>query len=126
MIAGRQVALVVLVIITPVSACFAAAKEIKPVPKPVEVPPSAIHALLIETTRFIRADQARQNFDVDGNGLTAAVLDTGLRVTHKDFANTPDRIPTVHNFSGGADQNVADGNGHGTNVAGIIGANSLH
>src|SRR5689334_22263520 len=104
----------------------AAARTIKPVPKPLQVPPSPIHALLLETTRFIRADEARKTFDVNGKGLTAAVLDTGLRITHQDFTDVPGRVPAQRNFSGGADDDVTDGNGHGTNVAGIIGANRLH
>lgn len=81
---------------------------------------------LIESSAFIRANDARATFQVDGAGLTAAILDTGLRVTHVDFLG---RVATQKNFTpdNGADpNNAADGNGHGTNVCGIVAANRLH
>lgn len=82
--------------------------------------------LLQQVTPLIRVDQARQTFGVNGAGLTAAVLDTGLRTTHVDFAG---RIPAQKNFTtdnGGNPDDATDGQGHGTNVAGIIAANQRH
>ncbi|MGB1253323.1 MAG: S8 family peptidase [Candidatus Promineifilaceae bacterium] len=80
----------------------------------------------IEIDNFIRAKIARTAFGVSGRGLTVAVLDTGLNVKHVDFAG---RIPTTRNFTnddGGDQENASDGNGHGTNVAGLIVANADH
>lgn len=93
---------------------------------PVQFDEPQAEAALIETTRFIRADVARADFDVSGEGLAAAVLDTGLRTTHVDFVG---RVPIVRNFTtddGGDVSKVGDGNGHGTNVAGIIAAGGNH
>jgi subtilisin family serine protease len=86
------------------------------------------HAALVEASAFIRAVDARDRFDVSGAGLTAAVLDTGLRASHADFAGEG-RVPAQRNFTddnGGDDANAADGDGHGTNVAGIVAAHDVH
>jgi hypothetical protein len=83
-------------------------------------------AQLVESTSLIRAAQARNTYNVNGAGLTVAVLDTGLRTTHSDFAG---RVLTQRNytFDNGSDiNNASDGQGHGTNVSGIIVANSIH
>jgi subtilisin family serine protease len=77
-------------------------------------------------TALIRAAEARQTFEVDGSGLSAAILDTGLRTTHVDFAG---RVPAQQNFTsdnGGDVNDATDGQGHGTNVAGIVAANQIH
>jgi hypothetical protein len=80
----------------------------------------------IETDNLIRVTQARTTFSVDGTGLTVAVLDTGLRTTHVDFAG---KVLTQVNFTtdNGANPNDAnDGDGHGTNVGGIIVGRGIH
>lgn len=88
---------------------------------------SRLHATDTQTTSFLRADTARAQFSVDGTGLTLAVLDTGLRTTHVDFANN--KVVARRNFTtddGGNVNIVTDGNGHGTNVAGIAVARGIH
>lgn len=101
--------------------------QIPPDEQPVQRTSAPGQVLLVEATQFIRVPQARKEFDVTGDGLAAAVLDTGLRVSHVDFHGST-RIPGRRNFttdyagSPGAADNVADGHGHGTNVAGIIAA----
>lgn len=73
---------------------------------------------------FIRVLQARDDFDVDGTGLNAAVIDSGIRASHVDFLG---RVPAGINLSGeGSESDVQDGNGHGTFVAGILAANGVH
>lgn len=98
--------------------------------KPVDPPPAQFDSpqvpFLVEVDEFVRASQARQRFQVSGAGLCAAVLDTGLNTAHVDFAG---RIVATRNFTPdnqGDPANVRDGNGHGTNVAGIVLAGGDH
>ena len=51
---------------------------------------------------------------LEGQGVTVAVLDTGIDATHPDFAG---RVGATRDFSGTG--SVADGHGHGTHVASI-------
>ncbi|GAX51831.1 S8 family peptidase [Streptomyces olivochromogenes] len=51
-----------------------------------------------------------------GAGVTAYVIDTGIRITHKDFGG---RAAYGWDFVGN-DKAAGDGNGHGTHVAGTI------
>jgi len=51
-----------------------------------------------------------------GSGVTAYVIDTGIRITHKDFGG---RASYGWDFVGN-DKVAKDGNGHGTHVAGTI------
>ena len=84
--------------------------------------PDAV-AALVQTTAFIRAGKARSEFRVSGRGLAVAVLDTGINAAHVDFAEGKD-ILAVRNFTGtGKAADANDGNGHGTNVSGIVAAN---
>jgi serine protease len=65
----------------------------------------------------------KYNFTADGTGVTAYVIDTGIRVTHKEFGGRAS-VLTVGNtvFDAiGDGQNGIDCNGHGTHVAGTIG-----
>lgn len=96
-----------------------------PVP-PVQFPVAQIMVLDLEVDTLIRTVKARNSFKVTGAGLTVAVLDTGLRTTHIDFTG---RIPIQRNFTadnGGDPDDASDGNGHGTNVGGIIVASGIH
>ncbi len=81
---------------------------------------------LPESTNLIRASEARTQYNVNGAGLTVAVLDTGINPTHQDFTG---KIVEQHNYTadnGGATNNATDGDGHGTNVSGIVVANGIH
>ncbi len=52
--------------------------------------------------------------DSAGEGVTAYVIDTGVRITHKDFEGR-----AAHGFDAvDNDDSADDGNGHGTHVAG--------
>jgi subtilisin family serine protease len=100
--------------------------DIKPVEPPRQFAAPQLGLALAEVDRLIRANEARNLFHVDGNGLTAAVLDTGLNTTHVDFIG---RIVAQRNFTtdnGSDSENASDGQGHGTNVGGIIAANGDH
>ena len=68
----------------------------------------------------VAADRAF-NSGFTGRGVTVAVIDTGIDMTHPAFAG---RIsPLSRNFitSSGASSNFTDSDGHGTHVAGIVG-----
>ncbi|MEU8776879.1 S8 family serine peptidase [Streptomyces sp. NPDC048606] len=54
--------------------------------------------------------------DGAGEGVTAYVIDTGIRVTHEDFGGR-----ATHGFDAvDNDDSADDGNGHGTHVAGTV------
>ncbi|MGA5219762.1 S8 family peptidase [Streptomyces cinereoruber] len=54
--------------------------------------------------------------DAAGEGVTAYVIDTGVRVSHSDFGGrATDGFDAIDN-----DNTAQDGNGHGTHVAGTI------
>ncbi|MBV7671877.1 S8 family peptidase [Streptomyces halstedii] len=61
-------------------------------------------------------DDAYTYPDSAGEGVTAYVIDTGVRVTHEDFeGRATSGFDAVDN-----DDDADDGNGHGTHVAGTI------
>lgn len=94
--------------------------EIAPVEKPRQFDRPQLTTSLVEVDRLVEAGKARTNFQVDGGGLTVAVADTGLNASHVDFAG---RVVAQKNFTsdnGGNEDDAGDGNGHGTNVGGII------
>lgn len=90
-------------------------------PSPRILPANFLMPFDTEVDALLGVPRARSNFQVDGTGLTAAILDTGLRVTHECFRN---RVLAVRNFTaqGNGPNDVTDTNGHGTNVAGIVAA----
>ncbi|MFE7748528.1 S8 family peptidase [Streptomyces sp. NPDC057428] len=54
--------------------------------------------------------------DAAGDGVTAYVIDTGVRITHSDFeGRATSGFDAVDN-----DEDADDGNGHGTHVAGTV------
>lgn len=98
---------------------------IKPVERPRQRATSLVPELL-QASKLIGVNEARTTFNVDGSGATVAVLDTGLRTSHVDFAG---RVKAQRNFTadnGGNQDDASDGQGHGTNVGGIICAGSIH
>jgi len=97
--------------------------------KPV-VPPKQLGELIrgqsIEAGSLINVGAARLAYGVSGAGYTAAVMDTGIRATHVDFAG---RVVAQRNYTtdnGGNINDANDGEGHGTNVSGIVLANGVH
>lgn len=81
---------------------------------------------LVQVTSLIGATAARRDFLVDGTGLTVAVVDTGLRTTHADFAGKVVAQVNLTEDNEGNGANARDGHGHGTNVAGIVCAHGDH
>ncbi len=94
--------------------------------KPTQFPVPQLTRLDAQVDVLVKVLGARRDFNVNGAGQTVAVLDTGLRTTHKDFSG---RVPAQANFTadnGGRKDDASDGDGHGTNVGGIIVANGPH
>jgi len=80
-----------------------------------------IEGHLAESVPFINADQVQNQLGFTGEGITVAVLDTGINANHLDLSDNI--APGAYHF---LDQGVTTGagapevNGHGSNVAGII------
>ncbi len=99
---------------------------IKPIEPPRQFDAPQLGLELVEVDNLVRATEARDAFSVDGSDLTVAVLDTGLRTTHVDFAG---RVVAQRNYTAdnsGDPDDATDGDGHGTNVGGIIVAGGDH
>ncbi|MGB7202988.1 MAG: S8 family serine peptidase [Pyrinomonadaceae bacterium] len=99
---------------------------IAPPEAPVQFDQPQLTVSDVEVDSLIRVNRARDTFKVNGSGLAVAVLDTGLRTTHVDFAG---KVVAQQNFTtdnGNNPNDASDGQGHGTNVGGIIVANDLH
>ncbi len=120
--------------------------EVMQMPDPVANPQPDLYTALSMTG----ADIAQNELGLDGRGIRVAVMDTGLDIDHPDFggngSNHSTSFPTARvikgwDFVGDAfnadpdsptynpvatpDNNPDDCNGHGTHVAGIIGANGV-
>ncbi|WP_221347645.1 S8 family peptidase [Streptomyces beigongshangae] len=62
-------------------------------------------------------DRSYSYDDTAGEGVTAYVIDTGIRITHTDFGGR-----ASYGYDAVDDDNTAqDGHGHGTHVAGTVG-----
>ncbi|MEM5731126.1 S8 family peptidase [Shewanella algae] len=60
------------------------------------------------------------HYDYDGSGVTAFIIDTGVRNTHNEFGG---RASSGYDFIDN-DNDSSDCNGHGTHVAGTIGGST--
>jgi subtilisin family serine protease len=65
----------------------------------------------------VKSVPARNLFGISGEGITWAVLDTGINPNHVFFQGAPVVRKPEYNFTNGP---YKDGKGHGTHVAGII------
>ncbi|GLZ76656.1 serine protease [Actinorhabdospora filicis] len=72
------------------------------------------HVTLDESVQQVGGNTAWQS-GYSGTGITVAVLDTGIDLTHPDFR---DRVLAVNDFTN-TSPTAVDGNGHGTHVASI-------
>lgn len=83
-----------------------------------------VRATIHRSALTVKADAAVRSFDATGAGIVWAVLDTGIDRRHPHFAthdtlSLPERL-AHRSFVAGSDDALADANGHGTHVAGII------
>jgi subtilisin family serine protease len=84
-----------------------------------------VHATLSQSVPATRADQVWQSYGTRGQGKTVAIIDSGVDWQHEAFGNG---FGPGHRVTGGwdfvhNDADPDDDNGHGTHVAGIVGAN---
>jgi subtilisin family serine protease len=88
-------------------------------------------ALINESRKVVQVKPANASYGALGDGITWAVLDTGIRDDHPHFNNAPGGAPAVleqWDCTGNQDQPVlmkpgqadSDRHGHGTHVSGII------
>ena len=84
-------------------------------------PDITVQALDIAADTQIRADKVWAMGDT-GKGVPVAILDTGIDTTHPEFTG---RIGLCHSEITNTNT-CEDGNGHGTHVAGIVGASGVN
>jgi len=86
-------------------------------------PDIEFHALELDANNRIGVTQVQNHLTTpaDGTGVKVAILDTGINQAHLEF-NNPDRILLCASAIF-YEPTCDDGHGHGTHVAGIVGAN---
>jgi subtilisin family serine protease len=80
-------------------------------------------ALIYQSTNTIQCRPATVSYGADGRDIHWAILDTGIRASHPHFAKNKNVVAQWDCTNVGAVRKSgpdADGNGHGTHVAGII------
>ncbi|WP_217578408.1 S8 family serine peptidase [Mesorhizobium sp. GbtcB19] len=108
----------------------AAATEINfvapPIPDQIPFKPSSGHALeMAEVSSLVHFEQAHAI--ANGEGVTAAVLDSGCFTGHLDFQPSDLRIAaSVNCMSDPPGDDITDASGHGTHVAGALAAKGVH
>jgi len=85
-------------------------------------PDIEFHAIELHADQTIRADQVwpPSSYSSTGKGVKVAILDTGIDTNHQEFGSG--RILACHSEMGNKEPTCEDLHGHGTHVAGIIGA----
>uniref|UniRef100_UPI00356180D6 S8 family serine peptidase n=1 Tax=Pseudoalteromonas sp. TaxID=53249 RepID=UPI00356180D6 len=106
-------------------------EAIKNLPNVKRVTPDRIKSIdLSESVDLISAPlvwamQDANSKEITGKGVTVAILDTGIDYTHPDLGSCFGencRVIAGYDFHND-DNDPMDGDGHGTHVAGIVGAN---
>jgi serine protease AprX len=86
-------------------------------------PDFEISACINKSVSTVKADAALQSFSASGEGITWAVMDSGIDASHRHFTTHANIDPqsTFHkDFTVDGSGPFHDENGHGTHVAGII------
>jgi subtilisin family serine protease len=90
-----------------------------------------VQPLAQQDASLIRLDQFRADprfADINGQGQTVVVLDTGINLNHSFFGpdsdnnGVADRIVFAYDFTGTNSGDANDVNGHGSNLASIVGS----
>ncbi len=92
-------------------------------------PDFPLQSCITQSVRTVKVDAARRSFAADGEGITWAVMDTGIDKGHPHFLrhnNIDDKSPYHEDFTGSVRRKpLEDKRGHGTHVAGIIAGEQL-
>jgi len=91
------------------------------------VPDREVRVLLGESIPQVGADRVWNELGATGQGVTVAVIDTGIDYTHPDLGGCLGlgcRVVGGHDFVND-DADPLDDHGHGTHVAGIVAADGL-
>jgi subtilisin family serine protease len=86
-------------------------------------PDFEVSASIVKSIATVKCDAAHNAFSALGDGITWAVMDSGINADHPHFVRhaNVDKLSTLHkDFTVEGDGPFADENGHGTHVAGII------
>ncbi len=93
---------------------------------PFSTPPNQDGSHDLMNLDLLRADPRFQ--DVDGRGLTAVIIDSGIDLDHSFFGDdlngdgVSDRIAFSYDFSGDNDADATDFSGHGSHVTSTVGS----
>lgn len=81
-----------------------------------------LHSCVYRSARTVKADAAQNAFSAFGEGITWAVIDSGIDYRHPHFSlnSNIDPISPFHADFTGEGTPLVDAYGHGTHVAGII------
>lgn len=82
-----------------------------------------LHNCTHRSVRTVKADAAQNSFSAFGEGITWAVIDSGIDWRHPHFAmhaNIDPLSPFHRDFTRADESPLTDEKGHGTHVAGII------
>lgn len=91
----------------------------------VSVQSFSVNDPYISSQTYLDVIDANDAWNVtQGSGVTVAVVDSGINKSHEDFAGKIAGAYTTYvgNFGGSGYNGALDNHGHGSNVAGIIGA----
>lgn len=92
-------------------------------------PDFELHSCTHRSVRTVKADAAQNSFGAYGEGITWAVVDSGIDQYHPHFAlhgNIDGASPFHRDFTGSDEPDpLSDQKGHGTHVAGIIAGQQL-
>ena len=86
-------------------------------------PDFEVSASIVKSIATVKCDAAHNAFSAHGEGITWAVMDSGINADHRHFVRhaNVDKLSTLHkDFTVDGDGPFNDENGHGTHVAGII------
>jgi subtilisin family serine protease len=86
-------------------------------------PDFEVSASIVKSIATVKCDAAHNAFSALGDGITWAVMDSGIDADHPHFVRhaNVDKLSTMHkDFTVDGDGPFADQNGHGTHVSGII------
>jgi len=91
------------------------------------VPDREVRVLLDQSVSQVQADRVWNELGATGQGVTVAVIDTGIDYTHPDLGGCLGigcKVVGGHDFVND-DSDPLDDNGHGTHVSGIVAADGL-